>query len=129
MHSIKIVICGTGTTPSNRGLSMMIYFNSNSASQPFLTDLFPCLSSLSTGITLSNTCSELYCLHILTPCLSLQHTSVLQAHCREHSDREFSSSQDTNLQYSYHIACTVTVTLKCSVLVTVTLLLIASLQW
>jgi hypothetical protein len=148
MHSIKIVICGTGPTPSNCGLIMLIYFSSNSTYQPFLTDVFPCyiltLSYLrSNGVTLSNTCSEIYCLHIRTPLLSLQHTSVLQAHCGEHSDREFSNSQDTNLQYSYNNACTIIFTLKCSVLVTatvtlkssvllmvtLTLLLTAALQW
>ena len=29
MRSIKIFIYGTGPTPSNRGLMMLIYFNSN----------------------------------------------------------------------------------------------------
>jgi len=29
MHSIKILICGTGPTHSNRGLMLLIYFNSN----------------------------------------------------------------------------------------------------
>jgi hypothetical protein len=148
MQSMKIVICGTGPTLSNCSLIMSIYFNSNITSQPFLTNLFPCyiltiIYIRSSGVTLSNTCSEIYCLHIWTPHLSLQHTSVLQAHCGEHSDREFSNSLDTNLQYSYNIACTVTFTLKCSVLVmatvtlkssvpltvTVTLLLTATLQW
>jgi hypothetical protein len=33
--------------------------------------------------------------------LYLQHTNVLQAHYAEHSDRQFSSSQYTNLQYTY----------------------------
>jgi len=33
-----------------------------------------------------------------TPHLNLQHTSDLQAQCGKHSDREFSSSQGTNLQ-------------------------------
>jgi len=60
------------------------------------------------GIVLSNTCSEIYILQFCTPCLSLQHTSALQAHCGEHSDRGFISSQDTKLQYTYNIACTVT---------------------
>jgi hypothetical protein len=45
MHSIKIVICGTGPTPSDCGLMMSIYFNSNRTSQPFLTN--PAMSSLS----------------------------------------------------------------------------------
>jgi len=54
-----------------------------------------------TGYALSNTCSELYCVQFWTPCLSLQHTSALQAHCGEHCDSEFSSWQDTNFKYTY----------------------------
>jgi len=47
------------------------------------------------------TCSEIYLVQFCTHHLNLQHTSVLQANCGEHSDRKFSSSQDTKLQYTY----------------------------
>jgi len=55
----------------------------------------------SSGIAFFNNCSELCLVQFCTPRMNLQHTSVLQAHYWEHSDREFSSSQDTNFQYTY----------------------------
>jgi hypothetical protein len=49
--------------------------------------------------------SKDYSVQFWTPRLNLQHTSVLQAHSGEHSDREFSSSQDANLQNTYWQHC------------------------
>jgi len=98
MHSIKIAIRDTGRTPRNRGLMLLTYFNFNRNSQPFLTVCFPfyilTISYLRTrGVLLSNTCSEIYGLHYRTPCLSLQHNSVLHVDFGGHSDRGFSSSK------------------------------------
>jgi hypothetical protein len=93
-------------THTNRGLMLLIYFNFNRTSQPFLTDLiFPAVSSLSTNygrvtspylttVVKFNACN----LDTLPQPAAHQ---CSKAHSGEHFDREFSSSQDTKLQYTY----------------------------
>ena len=125
---LRFVLCDTGPIPSNRGLMLLIYFNSNRNFSRFYPTWFSCyiltISYLRpSGVALSKTCSEIYCLQFWTPLLSLQHTCVLQAHCGENSDREFSTSQNTNFQYTYNIFCTLTFTFKCSLLIMVTVTL------
>jgi hypothetical protein len=124
IHSITIAICVTGPTSSSV-LMLSVYYSFDGLPNLSKTLVLSAMSSLTATndqVASPHLTPVVNLLRsVWTPRVSLQHTSVLQAHCGEHSDTEFSSSRDTNLQYTYWQHChlsnmLVTVTLKCSVL-------------
>jgi len=104
MQSIMIIVYRTGSSIRHDAFELVQFWwkflalsKRCGVTWNLLTNGYVC----SRGVALSTTCSEIYLVQFCTPRHNLQHTCVLQVHCEEHSDREFSSWQDTNLQYTY----------------------------